>query len=44
VISQNARAMLTWRMEHANRTLTGFLVEGGGIGRWPANVEWRTES
>ena len=43
VISENARAMLTWRMEHANRDLTGFLVEGGGVGRWPANVEWRTE-
>ena len=44
VISENARAMLTWRMEHANRDLTGFLVEGGGVGRWPENVEWRTES
>lgn len=41
VISENARAMLTWRMEHANRTLTGFLVESGGVGRWPDNVEWR---
>jgi arylsulfatase A-like enzyme len=30
-----ARAMLAWRMEHADRTLTGMLVEGGGIGRWP---------
>ena len=30
-----ARAMLAWRMEHADRTLTGMLVEGGGVGRWP---------
>ena len=44
VISENARAMLTWRMEHANRTLTGFLTDSGGVGRWPTHVEWRTES
>ncbi len=31
----NAQAMLTWRSEHAERTLTGMLVEKGGIGRWP---------
>ena len=30
-----ARAMLAWRMEHADRTLTGMLVEDGGLGRWP---------
>ena len=41
VISENARAMLTWRMEHANRDLTGFLVEQGGVGRWPSEVSWR---
>ena len=41
VISENARAMLTWRMEHANRDLTGFLVEQGGVGRWPSDVSWR---
>lgn len=30
-----AKAMLAWRMEHADRTLTGLLVEDGGVGRWP---------
>src|SRR5258706_4363219 len=30
-----AQAMLTWRSRHAERTLTGMLVEKGGIGRWP---------
>lgn len=30
-----ARAMLAWRMENADRTLTGMLVESGGVGRWP---------
>ena len=32
----HAQAMLTWRSQHADRTLTGMLVEAGGIGRWPA--------
>jgi hypothetical protein len=30
-----AQAMLTWRAQHADRTLTGMLVDGGGVGRWP---------
>jgi len=30
-----AQALLTWRARHADRTLTGMLVENGGIGRWP---------
>ena len=30
-----ATRMLTWRAEHADRTLTGFLLTDGGIGRWP---------
>jgi len=30
-----AQAMLGWRACHAERTLTGMLVEAGGIGRWP---------
>lgn len=41
IISREARAMLTWRMEHTNRTNTGFLVEQGGKGRWPDGVKWR---
>jgi arylsulfatase A-like enzyme len=31
-----AREMLVWRSTHADRTHTGFLLEDGGIGRWPA--------
>jgi arylsulfatase A-like enzyme len=31
-----AQSMLTWRAEHANRDVTSFLLEDGGIGRWPA--------
>jgi arylsulfatase A-like enzyme len=30
-----AQAMLAWRSHHTERTLTGMLVEDGGIGRWP---------
>lgn len=30
-----AQAMLTWRSEHTERTLTGMLNQNGGIGRWP---------
>ena len=41
VVLREAQAMLTWRMEHANRTHTGFLSEHGGVGRWPTNVQWR---
>ena len=41
VLLRETRAMLQWRMEHAERTLTGFLVEEGGKGRWPENVSWR---
>ncbi|MGA0117205.1 MAG: sulfatase-like hydrolase/transferase [Ilumatobacteraceae bacterium] len=42
VVLRETRALLKWRMEHADRTLTGFLVEAGGKGRWPANVHWRS--
>ena len=35
VVLAHAQAMLTWRSQHAERTLTGMLVEKGGIGRWP---------
>jgi len=30
-----AQSMLAWRAEHADRTLTSFLLEDGGVGRWP---------
>jgi len=35
VVLEQAQAMLTWRSQHAERTLTGMLLEKGGIGRWP---------
>ena len=31
-----AQSMLAWRGEHADRSVTSFLLEDGGIGRWPA--------
>lgn len=34
-ILQQAQALLTWRARHLDRTLTGMLVGGAGIGRWP---------
>jgi arylsulfatase A-like enzyme len=34
-----AQVMLAWRARHADRTLTGMLVEGGGVGRWPPMPE-----
>lgn len=30
-----ANALLAWRAQHQDRTLTGMLVREGGIGRWP---------
>jgi arylsulfatase A-like enzyme len=30
-----AQALLTWRAQQADRTLTGMLVKAGGVGRWP---------
>lgn len=31
-----AQAMLTWRARHQDRTMTGMLLQDGGIGRLPA--------
>jgi arylsulfatase A-like enzyme len=42
VVLQEAQAQLTWRARHADRTLTGMLVERGGLGRWPdMPADWR---
>ncbi len=38
VVLAQAQAMLTWRSQHADRTLTDMLVEGGGVGRLPPHV------
>ncbi len=34
-----AQAMLAWRHQHLDRTLTGLLVQDGGVGRWPEGVQ-----
>jgi hypothetical protein len=34
-----AQKMLNWRSQHADRTMTGMLLEGGGVGRWPPTRE-----
>jgi len=36
-----AQRMLTWRSQHAERTLSGMKLESGGVGRWPDGVAWR---
>jgi hypothetical protein len=36
-----AQDMLVWRSRHTNRTLSGMLIEQGGIGEWPTDVSWR---
>jgi hypothetical protein len=33
-----AQEMLLWRQRHADRTMTGMLLEDGGIGRWPVDA------
>ena len=35
VVLPLAQEMLTWRSEHADRTLTDMVLTRGGIGRWP---------
>ncbi len=42
IILEQAQAMLSWRSQHSDRTLTGLLVEDGGVGRWPPMpATWR---
>jgi arylsulfatase A-like enzyme len=38
VVCAEAQAMLTWRAQHTDRTMTGMLLRDGGIGRVPAPV------
>jgi hypothetical protein len=33
-----AQEMLTWRSQHAERTMSGMLLTDGGIGRRPPNT------
>lgn len=35
VVLGEAQAMLEWRMNHLDRTMTGLLLQDGGIGRFP---------
>jgi arylsulfatase A-like enzyme len=37
-----AQQQLVWRGRHADRTLTGLVLERGGVGRWPTGVPWRS--
>ncbi len=42
VVLPLAQGMLTWRSQHADRTLADFITERGGVGRWPAMPDaWR---
>ena len=44
-ILPHAQALLTWRVRHADRTMTGMLVKDGGVGRWPTMPpEWGVTS
>jgi arylsulfatase A-like enzyme len=38
VVLAKAQAMLTWRSQHADRTLTGAIIDKGGRGRMPVGV------
>jgi arylsulfatase A-like enzyme len=38
VVLAEATAMLSWRSRHLDRTMTGMLLENGGIGRYPPAV------
>ncbi|MEO6124731.1 MAG: sulfatase-like hydrolase/transferase [Ilumatobacteraceae bacterium] len=42
IVLAHAQAMLTWRSEHADRTLTDMLVHDGGMGRLPVGTFGRT--
>ena len=36
-----AQEMLLWRTQNTERTLSGMLMQEGGIGQWPTGVSWR---
>lgn len=41
-ILESAQALLTWRAQMSDRTMTGMIVSQGGIGRWPPLPgQWR---
>ena len=39
VVLPLAQQMLTWRSEHAERTMADMLLTRGGVGRWPSLPE-----
>jgi arylsulfatase A-like enzyme len=42
VILALSQELHAWRMQHNRHVFTGFLVEQGGVGRWPTDVAWRS--
>jgi arylsulfatase A-like enzyme len=36
IVLTESAAMLSWRSRNLDRTMTGMLLQDGGIGRWPA--------
>jgi arylsulfatase A-like enzyme len=38
IVLDRAQAMLTWRANHLDRTLTDMLVDKGGVGRFPPGM------
>lgn len=41
VILDLSRQLHAWRMQKNRHHFTGFLVNKGGLGRWPEGVAWR---
>ena len=41
VILDLSRQLHAWRMQKNRHHFTGFLVDKGGVGRWPDGVSWR---
>jgi len=41
VILDLSRQLHAWRMQKNRHQFTGFLVDKGGVGRWPDGVSWR---
>ncbi len=39
-----AQSMLVWHTQNFDRTMTGLLIQDGGVGRWPTGVSWHSPS
>lgn len=42
IVLKLSQELHAWRMQHNRHAFTGFLVEDGGVGRWPTEVAWRS--